>query len=264
MSTQRKYTSKLAGTTILVIGGTSGLGFGVAEASIEHNAAHVYISSSSSHKVDAAVSRLRASYPDTKTDITGIPCNLGDEVSLEENAAALFARIDRKIDHIVFTAGGPLAAKPMSQIDVAFMRQAGVVRFLAPYFIAKHGVKYLNPGPASSITITSGSVAEKPNLNWTVVASYAAGLHGMTRSLALELKPVRVNLISPGGVATELWETTLGSREAAERAMGAMHARTVTGKIGSVEDVVESFLYVMKDKNVTGTIIRSDGGTFLL
>ncbi|KAK5057821.1 hypothetical protein LTR84_011822 [Exophiala bonariae] len=264
MSPQQKYTSKLAGTAILVVGGTSGLGFGVAEASIEYNAAHVYISSSSSQKVDTAISRLKASYPDTETHITGIVCNLGDEASLEENVAALFAKIDGKLDHIVFTAGEPLSPKPIADIDVAFMRKAGVVRFLAPYFISKHGVKHLNPGPASSITITSGSVAEKPNLNWTVVASYAAGLHGMIRALALELKPVRVNLISPGGVETELWESILGSREAAQRAIGAMHARSTTGKIGSVEDVVESFLYVMKDKNVTGTVIRSDGGAFLL
>lgn len=264
MSTPRKYTSKLAHTTVLVIGGSSGLGFGVAEASIEYDVANLYISSSSSQKVDAAVSRLKASYPDTQTDITGIVCNLSDEASLEQNIATLFSRIDRKIDHIVFTAGEPLVPKPLAEVNFGFMRQAGLVRFFAPYFIAKHGANYLNPGPASSITITSGSVSEKPNPNWTVIASYAAGLHGMVRALALELKPVRVNLISPGAVDTELWESTLGSREVAKKAISSMASRLATGKVGSVEDVVESFLYVMKDKNVTGTVIRSDGGAFLL
>lgn len=264
MPPQHKYTSKLASTTILVIGGTSGLGFGVAEASIEHNVAHLYISSSSPQKVDSAISRLKTSYPDSKTNITGIPCNLGDEATLERNAETLFTQIDRKIDHIVFTAGGPLSPKPLAEVSLEFMRQAGVVRFLAPYFIVKYGAKYLTPGPASSITLTTGSVSEKPAPNWTVIASYAAGLHGMVRGLALELKPVRVNLISPGAVDTEMWEASLGSREAAENAMGVMGSRVATGKVGSVEDVVESFLYVMKDKNVTGTVIRSDGGLFLL
>lgn len=264
MSTQRKYTSKLANTTVLVIGGSSGLGFGVAEASIEYDVAHLYISSSSSQKLDASVSRLKASYPDIQTNITGIVCNLGDEASLEQNIATLFSQIDRKIDHLVFTAGEPLVPKPLAEVNLAFMKQSGLVRFFAPYFIAKLGANHLNPGPASSITITSGSVSEKPNPNWTVIASYGAGLHGMVRALALELKPVRVNLINPGAVDTELWESTMGSREVAEKAMSSMAGKLATGKVGSVEDVVESFLYVMKDKNVTGTIVRSDGGAFLL
>ncbi|KEF62452.1 uncharacterized protein A1O9_00424 [Exophiala aquamarina CBS 119918] len=264
MAAQLKYTSKLANTTVLVIGGTSGLGFGLAEASIEHDVAHLYVSSSSSSKVDSAVSRLKASYPESKTKITGISCDLGDEATLESNAEKLFTQIDRKIDHIIFTAGGPLSPKPLAEVGLEFMRNAGVVRFLAPYFVTKYGAKCLTPRPASSITLTTGSVSEKPNKGWSVIASYAAGLHGMTRALALELKPVRVNLISPGPVETELWEASFGDREIVERALQSMAGKVATGKVGSVEDVVESFLYVMKDKNVTGTVIRSDGGTFLL
>lgn len=264
MPAQHKYTSKLANRTVLVIGGTSGLGFGVAEASIENDVAHLYISSSSSQKVDAAVSRLRASYPNSKTNITDISCNLGDEATLERNAETLFTQIDRKIDHIVFTAGGPLSPKPLAEVNLEFMRKAGVVRFLAPYFVTKYGAKYLTPGPASSITLTTGSVSEKPHSNWSAIASYAAGLHGMMRALALELKPVRVNLISPGAVDTELWEASFGNREQVETALQSASRRSATGKVGSVEDVVESFLYVMKDKNVTGTVVRSDGGVFLL
>ena len=53
---------------------------------------------------------------------------------------------------------------------------------------------------------TTGSVAEKPIPGWSVVASYATGLHGMVRNLAVDLKPVRVNLASPGPVDTELWK----------------------------------------------------------
>jgi len=264
MPVQNKYTSKLANTTVLVIGGTSGLGFGVAEASVENEVAHVFISSSSPQRVEQAVSRLKAAYPDSKTSITGIACDLGDETTLEHNAETLFTQIGRKIDHIVFTAGSPLGPKPLDKVDLEFMKKAGMVRFFAPYFVAKYGVKYLTPGPASSITLTTGSVSEKPVRNWGVIASYAAGLHGMVRALALELKPVRVNLISPGAVDTELWEASFGNREVVQTVLREASIRVATGKVGSVEDVVESFLYVMKDKNVTGTVIRSDAGLFLL
>ena len=80
------------------------------------------------------------------------------------------------------------------------------MRFIAPLLVAKIGSRYLSPGPGSSIILTTGSVSEKPIPGWSVVASYAAGLHGMVRNLALDLKPVRVNLVSPGAVDTELWK----------------------------------------------------------
>jgi NAD(P)-dependent dehydrogenase (short-subunit alcohol dehydrogenase family) len=58
--------------------------------------------------------------------------------------------------------------------------------------------------PASSIMLTTGTLTERPIPNLSVVASYAAGLHGMTRNLALDLKPTRVNLVSLGMVDTDL------------------------------------------------------------
>ncbi|KAH0835196.1 hypothetical protein AYO21_10902 [Fonsecaea monophora] len=259
-----KYANKLANTTVLIIGGTSGLGFGLAEALLEHNVAHLYLSSSRQQRVDSAVSRLQSAYPDSKATITGLACNLGDESTLEANIKNLFSKIGRKLDHVVFSAGDALAAKPLAEVDLPFMKQAGMVRFFAPFFVAKEAIPYLNPGPASSITLTTGSVSEKPLPNWAVVASYASGLHGMTRGLALELKPVRVNLISPGVVDTELWETSLGDKTKVKAALERSKAHVATGEVGQVEDVVESFLYVLKDKNVTGTCIRTDGGVFLL
>ena len=80
------------------------------------------------------------------------------------------------------------------------------MRFIAPLLVAKVGSRYLKRGVESSIVFTTGSVAEKPIPGWSVVASYAAGLHGMVRNLAVDLKPVRVNLVSPGPVDTALWK----------------------------------------------------------
>jgi NAD(P)-dependent dehydrogenase (short-subunit alcohol dehydrogenase family) len=259
-----KYTSKLANTTVLICGATSGLGFGVAEALVEHAAAHLYISSSRQTSIDKALDRLKKSYPDAKTKITGIQCDLGNEDTIETNVKNLFKQIEGKLDHVVFTAGDPLASKPLAQIDLAFMRKAGMVRFFAPFLIAQAASSRMNPGPTSSITLTTGSVSEKPIPDWSVVASFASGLHGMTRALALELKPVRVNLISPGGVETELWATTFGDEGKAKKALDSMKKHVATGQVGQVEDVVESYLYAMKDKNVTGSVVRTDGGHFLL
>ena len=262
MASQNKYIDKLAGKTILIIGGTSGLGFGLAEAVVEHRVSNLFLSSSNQEKVSSAVARLQSAYPNSQTAIVGLACDLSDEAALESNIKQLFEKINKPIDHIVYTAGDRLAASPIAEVTVESFRRAGTIRFVAPYFVAKHGSKYMTPGPESSITMTSGAVSEKPRPSWNVIASYAAGLHGMVRGLALDLKPVRVNVISPGSVATELWDTSLTPEQKA-----AMHEETgktlLTGRVGQVEHVVESYLWVLKDQNVTGTVVRSDGGYLL-
>ncbi|EXJ84959.1 hypothetical protein A1O3_05634 [Capronia epimyces CBS 606.96] len=264
MPSTSKYTSKLAGTAVLIVGGSSGIGFGVAEALVENGVGHIYLSSSQSSKVAAAVERLKAAYPTETaktTTVTGLTVDLADEVHAEDNVRNLFAQIDRKLDHIVFTAGDALAPSSLDDVTLASARKLGQVRFFGAVLVAKYGSRVLNPGPASSITFTTGAAAEKPTPGWSVIASYASALFGLTRGLALDLKPVRVNLVSPGAVETELWD---GFGPAKPEALAQFASKTTTGKVGAVEDVVEGYLFAIKDKNVTGTIIRTDGGLFLV
>lgn len=144
---------------------------------------------------------LKKSYPSAK--VSGYSCDLS-KPTVEQDLETLFKQIG-KVDHIVFTAGDKLGTVPLHETTHETILQAGQVRFVAPLLVAKVGSKYLNPGPASSIVLTTGLVADRPIPNWSVVASYAAGLHGMTRNLAIDLKPIRVNLVSPGVVDTNLW-----------------------------------------------------------
>jgi NAD(P)-dependent dehydrogenase (short-subunit alcohol dehydrogenase family) len=208
---QNKYGSKLAGTTVLVTGGTSGLGYGLAEALLEQvpQPAHIIVSSSNVSKVDKAVARLKAAYPNAtqKVKLTGVACNLGDEENLEANLKKMFEGLPldgKKIDHIVHTAGDPLAITNLEAIDMAFVKKAGMVRYFAPLFIAKHAARYMAMSPDTSITFTGGGIADGPNKGWFVVGGYAAGLQGLSRSLAKEMQPIRVNLVQPGAVSTIL------------------------------------------------------------
>jgi NAD(P)-dependent dehydrogenase (short-subunit alcohol dehydrogenase family) len=142
------------------------------------------------------------------------------------------------------------------------IKQAGMVRFFAPLIVAKHAPKYLNPGPASSVTLTTGSVSERPRPDWSIIGSFATGLHGMNRSLALDLAPIRVNLISPGGVETELWN---GIPEDKRKEMFKQMSESVPLKtIGKPEDVAESYIYCMRDENLTGSVISTNSGALLL
>ena len=79
-----KYVSKLTGARVLVLGGTSGIGFCVAEAALEYGAI-VTIASSRQEKLDRAVTRLNASYPQHQSNITSVQCDIGDTARLEAN-----------------------------------------------------------------------------------------------------------------------------------------------------------------------------------
>lgn len=179
------------------------------------------ISSSNPDRVQKAISKLQSSYPSAKDRITGHVCNLGDSATLESNIAQLLKTIGPGIDHVIHTAGDSLAVKPLSEISMSFIQAAGLVRFFAPMFIGKYAPKYMTPGPKSSITLTTGGVAERPRPDWTVINAYATGLQGMVRGLALDLKPIRVNLVCPGAVDTELWD---GMGVTGERKEGMMRS----------------------------------------
>lgn len=260
MTDSKKYSNKLAGARVLVIGGSSGIGYCVAEASLEFGAS-VIISSSQQSRIDSSIDRLLTTYPSAKGRVAGYPCDLSSP-SVEANIEKLFERCGGpKFDHIVLTAGDSLATLKLDDVTLESIQKAAMVRFNSPLLLAKHAPKHLNPGPASSITLTSGSVSRKPNKDWSIVASYAAGSHGMMRNLALDLAPIRVNLICPGAVLTELWDGM--PKERMESFMEQIKGKCTTGELGRPEDVAESYLYVMRDWNVSGSVIDTNGG-FLL
>ena len=105
MTDAKKYTSKLTDTRILIIGGSSGIGYAVAEASIEYGA-HVIISSSQPSRVEKAISQLTESYPSAKNRVAGYACDLSSQSSLEKNIEQLFENCGAKLDHIVNDAFG--------------------------------------------------------------------------------------------------------------------------------------------------------------
>lgn len=265
MPDTQKYTTRLSGTRVLVIGGSSGLGFTAAEASLE-NGATLIISSSSQSRIDSAISRLQETYPSKSAKVIGRACDLAKQDALEENVKALLAFAtengSKKLDHIIYTAGDPLAVIKLEDATMESIIQAGMVRFFGPLMVAKHAPAHMNPGPASSITLTTGAVSQRPRPDWMIVGSFATGLQGMVRGLALDLKPIRVNLISPGAVKTDLWNGM--PKEMREGMFKHLEATQPTGAVGDAEDVAEAYLYLMKDRNATGSMVSTNSGALLI
>lgn len=260
MTDSNKYSNKLAGTRVLIIGGSSGIGYCVAEACLEFGAS-VVISSSRKSRIDSSINQLLQTYPSAQGRIVGYACDLSSP-SVEANIEQLLKRCgESRFDHIVHTAGDSLATSKLEDTTLESIQKAAMVRFNSPLLLAKHAPQYLNPGPTSSITLTTGVISHKPSKDWTMVAGYAAGLHGMMRNLALDLAPIRVNLISPGAVLTPLWDGM--PEDVKDNAIARFGEACTTGQVGRPEDVAESYLYVMRDWNVSGSVIDTNGGSLL-
>ncbi|KAL9050652.1 MAG: hypothetical protein Q9162_006511 [Coniocarpon cinnabarinum] len=268
MGDQNKYTSKLANARVLVIGGTSGIGYTAAECLLEHNIAHLTISSSNQQRVVEKISALQKSYPSKASRVTGYACNLGDKSSLESNIKKLFddatENNTKKLDHVIHTAGDPLKVMSLKDVDLDTLIQGGMVRFFSAIMMCKYAPNYMNDGPAASITLTTGAVSERPRPGWGVPVGFATGLHGVARGMALDLAPLRVNVISPGAVATELWDHMVSSPEQKNELFKKSGQGMATGVIGKPEDIAETYLYCVKDENLTGSVLSTNGGALLM
>ncbi|KAF3156471.1 hypothetical protein TWF106_006955 [Orbilia oligospora] len=260
-----KFTNKLASKNILIIGGTSGIGFAVAEASLEQGA-NVIIASSSSSKLQSAISRLQSAYPEFSNKIKGTTLNLSSEDVEDQIIAAYeFATENgqNKLDHVVNTAGDSFSLPKLSEVTSAGAVAVTTVRYVGNLLLAKHVSKYINISPESSFTTTSGANSAKPGDGWSSIIGVATAVEGLTRALAKDLKPVRANCVSPGAIKTELFDR-FGDAETVQKMVEVYAEKTLTGRIGTPEDVAESYLYVMRSTFVTGTTLQIDGGYVLV
>lgn len=257
-----KYASKLENLRVLVLGGTSGIGFCVAEAALE-SGSHVTISSSRKPKLDAAVSRLRSTYPTLSSRVTGQLCDLSRSEDLESQLNTLLevAAAGSKIGHVVFTAGDALKITPVAESTVEDFQKPGNVRFYGSSVLAKLAPRYMSPGLGSSITFTGGVNSHRPSKNWTTVAAWGSAIEGLARGLAVDLAPIRVNVVCPGVVHTELLADI--PKERFETVMKDFAEATLTGRVGKPEELAEAYLYCMKCQFTTGSTIVCDGGRML-
>jgi NAD(P)-dependent dehydrogenase (short-subunit alcohol dehydrogenase family) len=251
--------SKLFGQRVLLIGGTGGVGLAVSRLLLAHDAA-VILSSSRQTKVDACVSSLQSEFPQMKSHITGFTCNLASP-DVEENIVALFKKVG-SFNHLIYMAGDRLPMLPLSDVTLENWQKCSQVRTIASILVAKHAIDHMDKSPSSSITFTGGSICDKPIAGgWSMLAMIGAGIGGLTRQLAFDLAPLRVNCVAPGVIETDLWE---GMGEEGKKNFFKDHESKIpTGKVGQPEDVAEAFVYLLKDKNATGITVHSNSGVFL-
>ena len=233
----------LDGARILIVGGGSGIGFAVARAAKAEGSA-VTLASTNADKLALAAQRLGGA--DTALlDIT------------DETAVAAYFAGAGVFDHIVTTAGdwGKVRRGPFAEIDFGAAEALFRVRFWGAAILAKQGAKSAAPG--GSITLTSGMSAFRPQKGSVMATAMAGSVAHLTYGLAVELAPIRVNAVFPGGVATEIFTGLPPEMREVEE---ARFGKQPLPRIGEPAEVAQAYLYLMKGSYTTGQIIKVDGG----
>ena len=237
----------LNGKRIVVLGGSSGIGLATAQAAVREGAS-VAIASSRKARVDEALATLPAG-------TEGHVLDLADS----EATQALFARLG-SFDHLVFTAGETLQLGPLATTDLDAARRFFTLRYWGAYCAAKFGSGGIRSG--GSIVFTSGVAGRRPHPGWSLGASICAAMEGLTRALAVELAPIRVNIVSPGVVQTPLWANMAEVDRAA--LYQQISERLPVGHIGDAAEIAQAYMYLMRQTYSTGQVLVVDGGAVLV
>ena len=234
---------QLEGKRIIVLGGTSGIGLSVTRLASEEGAT-VVVASSNQAKIDRAIKTL----PQTAK---GAVIDLKSEGSIK----AFFEEAS-EFDHLVYTAGEPLLSGSIDTLPLKQAQDFFAIRFWGAFLAVKYGAPKIKKG--GSIALSSGMASRRSRKGWSVISSVCGAVESLTRQLAVELAPIRVNVVCPGLVKTELWD---GMTEAAREAMYQNAGKTLlTGRPGEPDELAEAYLYVMKSGFSTGQIVVVDGG----
>ncbi|KAK5313726.1 hypothetical protein LTR93_010723 [Exophiala xenobiotica] len=111
--------------------------------------------------------------------------------------------------------------------------------------------------------MTGGVSLCRPRNGGSIQAAAGGSMEVMTRAPAVDLAPIRVNLVSPGATETELMDAMARRMDGLEAARQVFRSMSIFGQIGRPEDVAESYLCCMKNNFVTGTVFHAEGGYLL-
>jgi NAD(P)-dependent dehydrogenase (short-subunit alcohol dehydrogenase family) len=232
----------MKGQRVVVVGGTSGMGLATVRAAAALGA-----------EVVSAGRRPLAQ----RESVPGVEAAEVD-ITDEESVRMLFDRVGA-LDHVLVTAS---AGKPGALLDqdLATARTFMDGKFFGSWMCAR----YAAPGLAASgsITFVSGGAVVRPPAHGSMVAAAFAAVEALTRGLAIELGPRRVNTIRPGYTDSDMWSylSDVQRRELRRRVVGAMPV----GRMGAPEDIAHAAVFLMTNPQVTGAVLEVTGGETLV
>lgn len=230
----------LGGSHVLVIGGSGGIGLATARLAAELGA-HVTIASRSADRVASAVEVINGDVRGRLVDVTS-----------DESVQSLFAD-QTQWDHVIVT-GSQVTIQPVRQLPLETARAAFDSKFWGFYRVAK----FATIKPGGSLSVLTGFLGTRPAAGRALMGAINASLDNLVKGLALELKPIRVNAVSPGMTNSSMWA------DMDDEARSAMFARAANtypaGRVGEPEEIARQLLLLAATGFATGTVVVLDGG----
>ena len=236
---------ELSGQRVLVIGGSSGIGRETARRA----------------RAEGADVILTARDPDR---LHRVGLELGASIAAFDaldfdRLARFFDELPRPIDHVMVTGPGPYYA-PLADFDFDSARRDIDAHLLLPMHVARNAAGKVRPG--GTLLFIGGTGARRPAVGLTLVSALTAAGRALTAGLALELAPVRVNMIAAGFVDTPLSASLLGDRIDERRAQ--LRAQLPIGRVVGPDDIAALALHLMTNTAITGATYDIDGGQQLV
>ncbi len=231
-------TLTLENAKVLVIGGSSGFGEAVGRHAAAADA-RVTLASRSADKLRAAAGRIGGQCATAVLDVR------------DGGAIDNFFAGQEPFDHIVLTAG---QLPPPGPLSLEHMKEQADARFWSAVHIAR-GARF-NPG--GSLTLVTGSATLRPPKGIAVLSAIGAAVNALSRGLALEMAPVRVNTVIPGPADTPLWDGMPPEQRAAR--LEQIGKGLPLGRVGTADDVARQIIACMLNPFMTGSLVVLDGG----
>ncbi|MEV0485757.1 SDR family oxidoreductase [Streptomyces sp. NPDC050508] len=236
----------LADQTVVVIGASSGIGLETAR-QVRAAGGQVVMVARDPQRLERAAAEVRPRSTAT--------FDAADTDRLQQ----FFGDLPFTVDHVISTAGGPLYA-PLADMDVAETSRHIGERLAMTLGIAKYSRGRVRD--AGTLLFIGGTGGRRPGIGRSVTAALTAALPALTANLALELAPVRVNLIAAGFVDTPLSASLLGDQIDARRE--ELRSSLPIGRVVGPADVAALAVHIMRNEALTGATYDIDGGQQLL
>ena len=235
----------LLGQTVLVIGGSSGIGLETARLA-RTRGADIILTARDPDRLHRAGLELGASI--AAFDATDF-----------DRLERFFQALPAPIDHLLVTGPGPYYA-PLAEFDLDAARRDVDAHLLLPLQVARDAASKVRPG--GTLLFMGGTSGRRTAAGLAFIAALTAALPALTKSLALEVAPVRVNLIAAGFVDTPLSASLLGD-EIDERRQ-QLRTTLPIGRVVGPADIAALAVHLMTNTAVTGATFDIDGGQQLL
>jgi len=244
MSPQRE--PELRGQTLVVIGGSAGIGFETARRARTEGAS-VILTGRNPERLQRAASELDA--------LSTSAFDATDPAPLER----FFRDLPTKIDHVMVTAGRPHYGR-LVDLDYEQARRALDEHLLLMLQVARGAAGKVRPG--GTLLFMGGTGGRRPGIGLGIASTVTAALPALTANLALELAPVRVNLIAAGFVDTPLSASLLGDE--LENRRNQLRATLPIRRVVGPADVAALAVHIMSNTALTGATYDIDGGQQLV